>query len=181
MYLTNASANHTTKTILFLRNIYFFSNCIASMASQSSGFLRPLCRIVPRSPNVVSYRLLCRKYHATPCYHTDGVFRALTEARVRTPWIEALRRRKAEERGDRTAPAKFSAPRAVDLKPKRMSDSYHSVVRSSRKPPRMNGYLIALAVDSTSCSRSLASRYILELFWACQVRLERWHKVKSLI
>ena len=69
-----------------------------------------------------------RQIHATPLQATDGVFKELTEMRVRTPWVEALRKRKegdinAEE--GRTV-SKTLADRA--LTPKKMSDSYHRVV-----------------------------------------------------
>jgi len=48
--------------------------------------------------------------------------------RVRTPWIEALRRQKEEE----VDPTKKSSPSVDpcrrDLKPRKMSDSFHRVV-----------------------------------------------------
>lgn len=60
---------------------------------------------------------------------TDGVFRALTENRVQIPWIEALRNKQK----DGTDPSKPTdtpeTPAERDLTPRRMSDSYHSVVR----------------------------------------------------
>jgi hypothetical protein len=59
---------------------------------------------------------------------TDGVFRDLTAVRVRTPWVEALR----QQQQDGTDPSKASGKQEVSpdrkLEPKRMSDSYHSVV-----------------------------------------------------
>lgn len=70
-------------------------------------------------------RSRCRLFHATPTYATDGVFKALTEMRVRTPWIEALRRSK--EIGNQSAAAPEDPPKP-DLTPKKMSDSYVSVV-----------------------------------------------------
>lgn len=76
--------------------------------------------------------------HTTPVYNTDGVYRDLTDMRVRTPWIEALRRK----REDDFDPAKQSGtsitPSNRDLKPKKMSDSSHRVVSTDPfTPPDM--------------------------------------------
>ena len=62
---------------------------------------------------------------------TDGVFRALTENRVQTPWVEALERQQKEGH-DPTKPSGPSLDKERDLTPKKMSDSYHSVVSSSQ-------------------------------------------------
>ena len=66
-----------------------------------------------------------RAFHAESIRQTDGVYKALTEMRVRTPWIEALRRSK--ETGSQSAAAPEDPPKP-DLTPKSMSDSYVSVV-----------------------------------------------------
>ena len=57
---------------------------------------------------------------------TDGVFRELTKARVPVPWAEALRKRDAGEQ-DKVDGTK-DAVKEMELVPKRMKDSYHSVV-----------------------------------------------------
>ncbi len=69
-----------------------------------------------------------RRLHVTTRNGTDGVFKELTEMRVRTPWVEALRKKK-EEGIDPTKSSNTSAtPADRDLTPKRMADSYHRVV-----------------------------------------------------
>ena len=61
---------------------------------------------------------------------TDGVFRALTENRVRTPWVEALRKKQHEGKDPTKASGISETPPDRDLSPRSMSDSYHSVVCS---------------------------------------------------
>jgi hypothetical protein len=76
-----------------------------------------------------------RSFSSTIRPQTDGVFRALTENRIQTPWIDALREK---ERGghDPTKPSgKSETPNDRDLSPKRMSDSYHSVVLPLAREP----------------------------------------------
>ncbi|KAG9757467.1 Thioesterase/thiol ester dehydrase-isomerase, partial [Aureobasidium melanogenum] len=76
-----------------------------------------------------------RPFSTTLRPQTDGVFRALTENRIQTPWIEALREK---ERGghDPSKPSgKPETPSNRDLTPKRMSDSYHSVVLPLAREP----------------------------------------------
>lgn len=65
-----------------------------------------------------------RRFHATPVCSTDGVYRELTNMRVATPWVEALRKQR-EEKPDPV----INTPPDRDLKPKKMSDSFHRVVR----------------------------------------------------
>lgn len=57
---------------------------------------------------------------------TDGVFRELTNERVAIPWAEALRKRDAGEKDKVDGTGDAVTERT--LTPKRMSDSYHSVV-----------------------------------------------------
>ena len=69
-----------------------------------------------------------RRLHTSPIYCTDGVYKDLTAMRVRTPWVEALRK-KREEGIDPTKKSNTpAAPPDRDLKPKKMSDSFHRVV-----------------------------------------------------
>ena len=83
---------------------------------------------IVRTPRVFAVTL--RQLHVTPAYRTDGVYRDLTNMRVRTPWVEALRK----QRADGIDPTKKSdtpaTPANRDLRPKRMSDSFHRVVRT---------------------------------------------------
>ena len=72
------------------------------------------------------HRLAC--FHSGPKLRTDGVFRALTESRVRTPWIEALRTQQRAGPDPSEASQQPKTPAKRNLEPKRMSDSYHSVV-----------------------------------------------------
>ncbi|KAL9606850.1 MAG: hypothetical protein Q9204_009442, partial [Flavoplaca sp. TL-2023a] len=90
-------------------------SCIASRA------LKPHLKTCIQSPQAK------RQLHPSPTWQTDGVFKELTEMRVRTPWIEALRK-KEEEGIDPTQRSSTPAtPSNRDLTPKRMSDSYHRV------------------------------------------------------
>jgi acyl-coenzyme A thioesterase 9 len=60
-----------------------------------------------------------RPFSTTPPRMTDGVYKAITDMRIRTPWIEALR--KSREGSAGAAPA---GPVRPDLAPKKMSDSF---------------------------------------------------------
>ena len=68
---------------------------------------------------------------------TDGVFRAITEQRMQVPWVEALRRR--------DAPTPAAPTVKPDLTPKKMSDSYHSVILPLEQEP----YLLDTYLNST--------------------------------
>ena len=95
------------------------------------------CRaVVPRVLSilkVVGSRSPCsaqqRHLSLTAQRRTDGVFRALTNERISKPWIQAFRER--QQQGE-NAPSKGDGspqtPANRDLTPKKMSDSYHSVV-----------------------------------------------------
>jgi len=80
-------------------------------------------------------QLTSRRFHTSDPQRTDGVFRALTEQRVRTPWIEALRKQQAEGAIPGKASGEQEVPSNRDLKPKRMEDSYHSVVLPLAQDP----------------------------------------------
>ena len=69
--------------------------------------------------------------HTSSRQYTDGVYTALTEMCVKTPWIEVLRRQNeatVDSRENLDTPVSSSNR---DLRPKKMSDSYHSVVQVS--------------------------------------------------
>jgi acyl-coenzyme A thioesterase 9 len=85
------------------------------------------CRIAARPKN--------RHFSITAASRTDGVFRKLTEMRIPTPWIVALRdkQRQEKELGGTTesagkTPIATESDQADELVPKSMSDSYVSVV-----------------------------------------------------
>jgi acyl-coenzyme A thioesterase 9 len=80
---------------------------------------RQICAQLPR--------LQRRCFRSTIEQQTDGVYKALTEMRVRTPWIEALRQSSKIETQETKTP---SEPVKPDLRPKRMSDSYFKCVWS---------------------------------------------------
>jgi len=65
-----------------------------------------------------------RLFHTSQSKATDGVYKAITEMRIRTPWIEALRKSREESAG---APTESVKP---DLTPKKMSDSFTKFVSS---------------------------------------------------
>jgi acyl-coenzyme A thioesterase 9 len=71
-----------------------------------------------------------RQFAASATRSTDGVFRALTENRVRTPWVEALKQKQQEGKDPTKASGVPETPSNRDLSPRSMSDSYHSVVCS---------------------------------------------------
>lgn len=50
--------------------------------------------------------------------------------RVRTPWIEALRKQREEGSDPTRTSSKPATPPDRDLTPKKMSDSFHRVVRA---------------------------------------------------
>jgi hypothetical protein len=91
-----------------LRNLTRDNTAINSSAQQSR-------KHIPKRDFTIS----CRK-------RTDGVFRELTNARLAIPWSEALRKRDAGEK-DKVDGTKDVVPER-NLEPKRMKDSYHSVV-----------------------------------------------------
>jgi len=69
-----------------------------------------------------------RQFSISSRQQTDGVFRDLTNERVQVPWIEAFRKRQKEGDGPDKDEAQPATPADRDLSPKKMSDSYHSVV-----------------------------------------------------
>lgn len=73
-----------------------------------------------------------RPFHSSYPSKTDGVYKALTEMRVRTPWIEALR--KSQESTTATQAKELPKP---DLRPKTMSESYVRLVLPLAQDPWM--------------------------------------------
>ncbi|KAF2872538.1 HotDog domain-containing protein [Massariosphaeria phaeospora] len=87
----------------------------------------------PRSIVIPSVR--DRSFHSSSPQRTDGVFRALTEQRVRTPWIEAFRRQQKEQKDPSAAEEPQEVPKDRQLTPKRMNESYSSVVLPLAQDP----------------------------------------------
>lgn len=67
-------------------------------------------------------------FHTTAICQTDGVYQELTAMRVKTPFIEALRRQKEEGNDPQKRPSTPAAAPNRELTPKKMSDSYYRVV-----------------------------------------------------
>ncbi len=59
---------------------------------------------------------------------TDGVFRELTAQRTSMPWIEAFRNQQKGKSANQESASRPSPRLQRDLAPKKMKDSYHSVV-----------------------------------------------------
>ncbi|KAL8904234.1 MAG: hypothetical protein Q9171_007128, partial [Xanthocarpia ochracea] len=78
--------------------------------------------------NCITWSRAIRQLHLSPRWQTDGVFKELTEMRVRTPWIEALRKKEQEGIDPTQRSSVPATPSNRDLTPKRMSDSFHRVV-----------------------------------------------------
>lgn len=83
----------------------------------------------------------------------DGVYNELTEMRVRTPWIEALRKQK--EQGVELS-RKSNTPADRDLTPRKMSDSFHRVVWWTLGLHQINVPLTDPGIGDTISRRSLA-------------------------
>ena len=70
-----------------------------------------------------------RRLHRSSPRCTDGVYKALTEMRVRIPFIEALRNQKTSQEASGSKLRGPATPSHRDMSPKSMSESYHRVVR----------------------------------------------------
>lgn len=83
----------------------------------------------PSYPGIAGKSIKSFSPFSTSCRRpTDGVYRALTEMRVKTPWIEALRKKQAEGFDPKKASATSATPQDRDLSPKRMGDSHTAIV-----------------------------------------------------
>ena len=74
-------------------------------------------------------------FHTSQSVKTDGVYHELTAMRVRTPWIEAFRKQQAEGSTEGRIASPATAAKQENL-PKKMSDSYHRIVRT--EPDSLN-------------------------------------------
>ncbi|PNS14037.1 hypothetical protein CAC42_6550 [Sphaceloma murrayae] len=82
--------------------------------------------IIPRSASRCSRQVRLLSSSATR--QTDGVFTALTESRIKTPWIDAFRAQQEAEAKGKTGSDEPATPIERDLTARKMSDSYYSVV-----------------------------------------------------
>ncbi len=69
-----------------------------------------------------------RGLYKSPQCSTDGVYKALTEMRIRTPWVEALKKQREEGSNPTKTPKSPATPQDRDLMPKKMSESFTRVV-----------------------------------------------------
>lgn len=88
-----------------------------------------------RLPAIPATSLAGRSFHASSPRSTDGVFRELTAARVHKPWIEAFRERESGAKQVAAPSEKPKVSKDRDQTPKRMSDSYHSVILPLAQDP----------------------------------------------
>ena len=77
--------------------------------------------------------------------------------RVRTPWVEALRKKREEGIEPTKKSDTPASPPDRDLKPKKMSDSFHRVVNMAPSAEH-SVCLTDLDIGNTTCSRSMAAR-----------------------
>ena len=76
-----------------------------------------------------------KPFHTSQSVKTDGVYHELTAMRVRTPWIEAFRKQQEESSTEDRSASPATAAKHENF-PKRMSDSYHRIVRTDRTHSR---------------------------------------------
>jgi acyl-coenzyme A thioesterase 9 len=69
-----------------------------------------------------------REFSSSAACQTDGVYGGLTAMRTRTPFIEAFRKQQEAQKNGTPPVPEPKASRPVELAPKKMSDSFHSVV-----------------------------------------------------
>lgn len=107
-------------------------------------------RVIPRARSIARPKRWqlssshARQLHVSLRRQTDGVFKELTEMRVRTPWIEALRKNEKEDIDPNRHSSTPATPSNKDLTPKRMADSYHRVVIPLAQDPwLLDNYLNA--------------------------------------
>lgn len=112
----------------FPDQIYAFEPSSLRTAMASKGqLLRCLSRAKPATPRP---RSLYQPFSNSSRTQTDGVFRALTSERVAEPWVEAFRRQQVSGNSSQQQSSQPQTPKDRDLSPRKMSDSYHRVVRT---------------------------------------------------
>jgi acyl-coenzyme A thioesterase 9 len=126
--LVRASFNNTRfKLQASLLSSLLIQQNTTSMASKSLA--RSLLSSIGRrkGPRICQH---ARAFSISSQRQTDGVFRELTNQRVQKPWIEAFRDQQSQSHTASQPPTPPLSPKDRDLTPKRMKDSYYSVVRS---------------------------------------------------
>ena len=116
------------------------------------------------SPLCCSHHQHRRLFHTSSPRFTYGVFAALTEMRVKTPWVQALREWDEGLGGD--GHPKNDALAFRDLSPKRMSESYHSQASFSIWRSSCCVKLTDADLDTSLGTRSLDARQLSECEWA---------------
>lgn len=120
-----------TSTLQDFPNLSISSNRATRKAMGATRIFRKLPKVKPFQLSMVCSKpvpLQRCQLHTTSVCSTDGVYKALTEMRVKTPWIEALRKQREHGIDPTTKSDTPATPLDLDLRPKRMSDSYHRVV-----------------------------------------------------
>jgi hypothetical protein len=126
-----------------------------------------LSRLLPRvrnRPFCLPPEAAVRAFSTSRRCRTDGVFRALTGERVQKPWIEAFREQQAGMHGDKGSIEQRGTPADRDLTPKKMSDSYHSVVGETSTSVREEADVNVVGLAPGP--RTMASGYVHECVWS---------------
>ena len=107
----------------------FLSASQATMKALGCRLTRSLTSSVKANP-AVQKSARERSLHSSTQCSTDGVYQELTAMRVKTPFIEALRK----QQENMVYPTENSSIQSTsmdrDLSPKKMSESHHKVVRA---------------------------------------------------
>ena len=147
--------------------LFFRELCSGPVKMSRKSSLAILHAALPSCRQQVSVQLAASQkqfFRISINQQTDGVYKALTEMRVRTPWIEALRQSR-----ESSSPNSMSPPEPVkpDLTPKRMSDSYFRCVCLSFDD--LHSWLNHHS-DTASSSGPMAARHLRQLFWPDTLR-----------
>ena len=101
-----------------------------------------------------------------PCM-IDGVYSELTAMRTQIPFVEALKKKQAQEASDAGNSSTPSATTQPELRPKTMSESFHRVV--STKQRRDNRSTLTESALAFS-ERPLATWFVYQFFWPHSIR-----------
>ena len=130
-------ASHGKDLAVAVHKVALYPSSHASLQARyiSMASRAPIARLTRQYGRLAKREtsLTVRSFSTTPRTRTDGVFRELTDQRVQMPWIEAFRK---QQRAGHAQPQDSGVPQTPkdrDLSPKKMGDSYHSVVRPPTK------------------------------------------------
>lgn len=101
---------------------------MAARLSPIAALRTTLRAAVQSSPPVCRQPQVNRRFSACTSRLSNSDYDKLTAIRTSVPFIEAFRQAKAEREGKVSPEGPKEAPK-IDMTPKRMSDSYHRVVR----------------------------------------------------